>query len=170
MTQVMEKEKKVTIGLFGIYMVLLTWIILFKMATSLEGLPRIRSVNLVPFGESVIVNGRVDVSEIWNNLLAFVPVGIYLGMLGGARGFWKKAGIVLGISLGYEVLQFVFGIGASDVTDLLMNTLGGVVGIGGYVLLERLLKGKTVLVLNVLAGMCTVLLVGLLMVLWAVNG
>ena len=40
-----------------------------------------RSVNLIPFMGSVIVNGRIDISEIINNILVFIPVGIYVCML-----------------------------------------------------------------------------------------
>lgn len=37
------------------------------------------------------------------------------------------------VTLLYEVVQYIFAIGASDITDLLGNTLGGVIGIALFV-------------------------------------
>ena len=39
----------------------------------------------------------------------------------------------------YEALQYVFEIGATDITDLLMNTLGGIAGAGLLILLVSIL-------------------------------
>jgi glycopeptide antibiotics resistance protein len=47
-----------------------------------------------------------------------------------------------------EVVQFALAVGRSDVTDLLMNTLGGAAGGAGFYLLFKLFGGheqKTVL-------------------------
>ena len=53
------KSKKTTIVLCGIYLAVLTWIILFKMETNLSLLQRMhqRSVNLIPFAGSLDVIG-----------------------------------------------------------------------------------------------------------------
>ena len=59
-------SKKVTLGLLIVYLAVLTWIILFKMELDIEALRKInlRSMNLIPFAGSVIVNGKVELSEI----------------------------------------------------------------------------------------------------------
>ncbi len=61
----------------------------------------------------------------------------------------KKISVGFFISSGIEVLQFVLAIGATDITDLIGNTLGGIVGIGVFYLygmhlrpLLNHLKGK----------------------------
>lgn len=51
------KSKKFTMGLLIFYLIVLTWIIIFKLQFSFENLPHIRNINLIPFGESVIING-----------------------------------------------------------------------------------------------------------------
>ena len=72
------KSKKLTEGILIFYVVMLVWIILFKMDVSVENFGQMRSINLVPFSQSVIVNDKLDVSEIIQNVLAFVPLGILI--------------------------------------------------------------------------------------------
>ena len=75
------KSKKLTAGLFAFYFLALTWIILFKMQFSWRGLPHLRGINLIPFGASLVVNGRMNLGEIIQNALAFVPFGIFMRVL-----------------------------------------------------------------------------------------
>lgn len=162
-------SNKWTVGLFGVYLAVLTWIVLLKMQTDLSVLcTGVRSVNLIPLAGSVVVGGKLYVREILLNGLAFVPFGLYLSLWQPA---WAAARRVLpgfGLSLTYETLQYLFAIGRSDVTDLLANTLGCLVGVGLYALLARLLGEKTRPVLNALALAATVAVVGLLgLLLWA---
>ena len=56
----MKSERKITIGLLVIYLLILAWIILLKLQFTFSALDHIREINLVPFGGSVIVNGRID--------------------------------------------------------------------------------------------------------------
>lgn len=69
----------------------------------------------------------------------------------------------------YEVLQYCFAIGASDITDLLGNTLGGIIGIGLFTVCSKILGEKTVRILNILAAVGTVAVVVLLVLLIVVN-
>ncbi len=165
----MKKEQQLTKILFVIYLVILTWIILFKMQVSIGDLPHIRNINLIPYGQSVIVNGRIDFGEIIYNAVAFIPVGVYTAILGRGWSFWKKILPAVGISLLYEIFQYAFAIGATDITDLINNTLGGILGILITMLFSVILKERAYKVLNVLAVIGTVLLIGLLMILIAVN-
>lgn len=147
------ESKKITKALCIIYLVFLTWIILFKMQFAFQELPEMRSINLIPLKESVIVNGKLDVSEIIDNVLAFVPFGIFMGMLREQTAFWKRIAPIFGVSLLYEVLQYLLGIGASDITDLLANTLGGGLGIVIYLAAEKIFGKNVGKVLN---GVCLV--------------
>ncbi len=158
----MKREKKVTFILLGIYLILLTWIILFKMQFSISQIGHIRSLNLIPFGASVIVNGKLDIDEIVNNAIVFIPVGVYMGMLFPDWSFVRKLCPAAGLSLVYEVLQFVFALGASDITDLIMNSSGGAIGLFVFAVLSKILGKRTNRVLNILAGICTVLVIAFL--------
>lgn len=157
----MEFKKKNTLItiLFFIYLIILTWIIVFKMQFTLTDLGHYRHINLIPFGESVIVNNRIDISEMLMNVLAFGPMGVYLSMMEPGEGFLRNLFPIFFISLIYEVMQYVLAVGASDITDLIMNTLGGVAGIGVFYCFQKVFKENTIKILNILALCGTILLI-----------
>lgn len=66
-------------------------------------------------------------------------------------------------------MQYVLAIGGSDITDLIGNTLGGVVGIGVFAVLYQLFGRKVIKVLNVLALIGTVAAVAFLALLVIAN-
>lgn len=154
-----ETQHKLTRLLLTIYLVVLTWIILFKLQLNLDLLANtdLRSINLIPFAGSLIVNGRIQIDEIILNILVFVPFGVYLSMLEEDWNFTCKVAPIFSVSLAYEVFQYIFAVGASDITDLIGNTLGGILGIGLFSLLSRLLRERTIRILNLLALIGTVL-------------
>lgn len=81
----------------------------------------------------------------------------------------KKIAPAFFISLAIEIFQFILSIGVTDITDLLGNTLGGIIGIVIFYLLAKLFKNKTIEVFNILAFIATVVLVGLLSIIILVN-
>lgn len=164
-----NKQKKLTTILFIIYLFVLTWIILFKFSFRIGDLPKLRNINLIPFKASVIVNGKLQYRELIQNILAFIPFGLYLSMLKSDLTLWKKIALGAGLSLVYEVLQFIFALGATDITDLINNTFGGMVGCGLYTLFYKFLKSKTNKVLNILTLLGTFFIVVLMGILIVVN-
>jgi glycopeptide antibiotics resistance protein len=118
-----------------------------------------RVVNLIPLLGSFDNNGVIRFSEIRNNILVFIPLGIYIGMLKSKWSFAKKVLATVVLTLAFEITQFIFAIGRADITDVLSNTLGGVIGIGIYALLFKLMKGRTNKVLNILAAVLTALII-----------
>ena len=138
----MKKEQRMTQILLLCYLILLTWIILFKLQLPTDGWIEYRSVNLIPFGASVVIDGAIDFREIFNNVWIFLPFGLYLGMLKPAWSFGRKLLAVVTLSVTYEVLQYVLAIGASDITDVITNTLGGAAGLLLFMGLFRLGKAK----------------------------
>jgi glycopeptide antibiotics resistance protein len=164
----LEKNKnnqvKLTFGLFIVYLTVLIWIILFKMQFSFNTLPQFRGLNLIPFAGSVIKNNHLDYNEIILNMIVFIPFGLYLSMINLNWSFWKKIIPIAGVSLLFELLQFIFEIGGSDITDLISNTLGGTVGISFYIIFSKILKERTNKILNLLAliGTICIVLLGLI--------
>lgn len=162
-----NKEQFITKILLILYLIILTWLILFKMEIHLGMLfsMRYRTINLIPFNGSLITNGKINLSEIILNILVFVPFGVYISMLKDEWSFFQKVLPAFCVSLAYEVLQFIFGIGASDITDLLGNTIGGIIGILLFGLLSKVWKDTTIKIVNRLAAIGTfviVLLMGIL--------
>lgn len=153
------KSSKLLWILAAIYILVLFWIILFKGQMSLEHLPHIRNINLIPFGEMLILNGAPDFGEVFDNMLIFVPLGLYLAMLNFGRSHWVQILTAAGVSLVLETLQYVLAVGASDITDLLANTLGGAVGVGIYALCARIFKGRADKILLIFASIATVIFI-----------
>ena len=164
-----NRQRNLTKILFIIYIVILVWILLFKMSFSINEIYKSRSINLIPFRASVIVNGKIDISEIINNIVVFIPVGIYVCMLKKDCSIFKKISVGFFISLGIEVLQFILAIGATDITDLIGNTLGGILGIGVFYLFSKVLKNRTNNIINILALIATILLIVIISILVFVN-
>lgn len=168
----MKSSKKWTGVLWvlaGIYLVVLTWMILFKGSVSWPEFGQYRSINLIPFDASVIVNGRLYLSEIWMNVLAFIPLGLYTGLL---RPRWPvRAWCLTGleVSLLFEILQYIFGIGATDITDVITNTTGSIIGVLLFLLLRKFLKEKTSKFLTVIAAVATVVILGLILLVLIAN-
>ncbi|WP_332849549.1 VanZ family protein [Clostridioides difficile] len=140
---------------------ILTWIILFKLQFDISSLEtmNLRSINLIPFAGSLIINNRVDISEIILNVAIFVPFGIYVCMLKEEWSFIKKVIPIFITSLVFETLQYIFALGASDITDLIGNTLGGIIGIAVFMLLSKIFKNNTIKIINVLALIVTIIVV-----------
>lgn len=165
----MEKVNKLTKIIFIFYLVLLCWLVLFKLATNIEAISSIRNINLIPFADSVIVNGKLYLKEIIYNILAFVPLGVYLSIIKKDSSLFKKIIISFGLSFLFETVQYIFAIGGSDITDLIGNILGAFLGIGFYKLLEKIFKERTVDIVNMIGFLIELCAMFLLIVLLLVN-
>ena len=75
------KRKEWTMGLYFVYLAFVVWVILLKFNITPADLPHLRNINLILYGDSGIINGQLDVRELVENILIFVPFGVYAGML-----------------------------------------------------------------------------------------
>lgn len=156
---IMKKHQKLMSKiLFLIYLILLAWIILMKTEFSFDQIYRMQSTNFVPFEGTAVYNNQLHYQEIYLNVLIFVPFGIYLSMLKPDWSIIKKVIPIFLVSLSFESLQYIFAIGASDITDLLGNTLGGIIGVVFYLIIYKLMKCKikTDRFMNLLASLGTI--------------
>lgn len=158
-------SKNLTKALCIIYLLALTWIIVCKMQFSFANPGHIRSVNLIPFKESVIVNGKLYVNEIIYNILAFIPLGVFSAILLSDKSLLIKIAPAFVTSLLYETLQFVFAIGTSDITDLLGNTLGGAIGVAIFFAMSKIWKDRVCKVVNVISLVAAIVLICLIVLL-----
>jgi glycopeptide antibiotics resistance protein len=151
-------KNTLTVVLLSVYLLLLTGIVLFKLPFYSESISDgIRVVNIIPLGGSFDENGDLLLREILNNTLLFIPLGIYICILKSEWSFFKRVLTVMSLTTSFEALQFVFALGRSDITDVLDNTLGGIIGIGIYALLYRLFKGNTIMIVNITALVITLI-------------
>ena len=100
--------------------------------------------NLVPFREIErfwTYRDELGIHSFYNlagNILGFVPAGFFIPILWeNKRGFFFTVCVTFDMSLLVEILQIVLRVGSFDVDDLILNTLGGIIG---YLLLT--LVGK----------------------------
>lgn len=66
--------------------------------------------------------------------------------------------VVLSLSLVVEAVQFVFAIGVADITDIIANTLGGVIGLKLYKGISRRMDDKKLDHLVMFVGILLLLL------------
>ena len=156
-----NKTNKLTNVLFIIYLIALCWILLFKLGVQFSYMGN-RSVNLVPFND-----GKIDVGESILNVVICVPLGIYAGVLFKRRTFGTKLFFFFLISSMFEVLQFLLIVGTFDITDIITNILGGVIGLMIFKAIEELFNNsvKAQKFINIIAAIGTVLMISLLVLL-----
>lgn len=117
---------------------------------------------MIPFSD-----GKIDVGEIILNVVICVPLGIYTGVLFKRRTFATKLLFFFLISSMFEVLQFILRVGAFDITDIITNTLGGIIGLMILKAIEKLFNNsvKAQKFINTIGAIGTVLMISLLFLL-----
>lgn len=78
--------------------------------------------------------------------------------------------VAFGTSFLFEVVQFSFAIGASDITDIIGNNLGGIVGIFFCIMMKKIAPKKYISTINVLGMFIEIMAIGLLVLLLVANG
>lgn len=125
--------------LFAAYLVILLWLVLFKFSYDPIAVIRdyqTRSLNLIPFDYS-------RNSEMIANLLAFIPFGVMLGVIFKQVAWRNKLAAIFAFSVVVEIIQYCVAIGATDITDVIMNTLGGFIGLAAYTAVSKLTNERT---------------------------
>ena len=161
------KQKTISYIVFGVYLILLIWLVLFKFATNFSAIPSMRNINLIPFSYKQQTNTQLR--EVLYNIIVFVPLGVYVQIF---KEEWKtttKCGVVLITSFLFEVVQFIFAIGASDITDLIGNTLGGIVGILFCIIMKKITPKKYISIINGTGLFIELAGVGLMVLLFVAN-
>lgn len=92
-----------------------------------------RNINIVPFRTILKFLTRTDLKDILvniaGNIAAFVPMGFLLPIaFGKLKGFLRVLFVVLAATLSIEIFQYISGAGVSDIDDVILNVLGGVMG------------------------------------------
>ena len=100
-------------------------------------------LNLVPFVNLLAYDAKRDLLlNLIGNTAMFIPTGIMTPLIYKNRnGFGKTVLTGFLISLTIEIMQLPFAVRASDVDDLILNTLGCAIGYG-ILALCRLCKRK----------------------------
>ena len=137
---------------------LLVWVVLWKLEVPYIGGGALRHIKLVPFA-STAEDGASEPLEVIANVMLFVPFGLYLGLIAPSWPWWKVAGVVAGLSVLLEATQWVLSVGSCDITDVVVNTAGGLAGLGLLALARRRLHDRTGTVMTRVCSIGTVLVV-----------
>ncbi|HLL93803.1 MAG TPA: VanZ family protein [Spirosoma sp.] len=160
-SKVNNVTNRLTKVLFIIYLIALYWILLLKLGVQFSYMAN-RKANLIPFNEPLILT-----SENILNVVIFVPLGIYSGILVKRWTFSEKLLLFFLLSLTIEGLQYILRLGAFDVTDIITNTLGGIIGFMIFKGLEKTFNNSVQAqkFINTIAAIGTLLMILLLVLL-----
>ena len=133
-----KQVKKIrTLGkvLFVLYIFFLLYFLIFSDWYGRTGVSREYQYNLVLFKEiKRFIEYREELgafavfTNLFGNILIFMPFGFFISMASRAIGFFMTLFYSFGLSLCVEVFQLLTKVGSFDVDDLLLNTIGGVLG------------------------------------------
>lgn len=132
--------------LFGIYVVGLIYFLFFAEGFGRTGEGLYRSYNLRPFQEIMrcvrywkILGVEYVVLNLAGNVIGFMPFGMLLPVFArSVRRGWKVGILSFEISALVEISQLIFCVGSFDVDDMILNTLGGLLG---YFLFFTMIRG-----------------------------
>lgn len=137
----MKRETKKKIKILGLlcficYLIGLTYFLFFAEAYGRSIQDRSYAYNFIPLKEikrfwyyREVIGAMPVFINLAGNVFAFVPFGAILPVLKkNARGFFRIGLFTLEFSLLVETIQLVTKVGTFDVDDLLLNTIGGILG------------------------------------------
>lgn len=98
-------------------------------------------INLIPFKtllgfidriNNSTINTSIVVQNVLANLLMFIPMGMALHVLFKDKfnKLWKILIFIICFIFIVEIIQFLTFCGSADIDDLILNTIGGIIGYG----------------------------------------
>lgn len=174
---IMNKRERIkTVFLYGVficYILLLVKILFFSRISPLELFNSqrtfFRSINLIPFHSIMeYISGGSDtlrrfaLGNLLGNIVIFIPLGIYLPLFRYDKRVKTNLLFIFIMSLLVEIIQWLLGIGVSDIDDIILNCLGGWIGILGYKFFLLILRDKkkvhtAITILSVIIGLPVIL-------------
>jgi len=126
---------------------LLAWsffLILLVTLTPMNFSPEHRHLNLQPF--TWLATGRfsqLELMESIGNILMFIPLGILIpAVFKKARKFYLLITMIFVVTLSIEFIQYFTG-RVADIDDVIENTLGGAIGYGIFMGMNKLFISQT---------------------------
>jgi glycopeptide antibiotics resistance protein len=160
-------------GIFICYILLLLKILLLSRVSLLEVFSSqrtlFRSINLIPFHSiTEYISSSSDTlrsfafGNVVGNIVLFIPLGIYLLLLKKDKRVFVNLLFIFKVSLFAEIIQGLLGIGVSDIDDIILNCLGGWIGILGYQFLLSILRDEkkvstAIIILSAFLGLPVIL-------------
>ncbi|WP_235523256.1 VanZ family protein [Cellulomonas sp. Root485] len=132
----MTRSRRVTIALFGVYLVGLARVTLWPRLADDDGFDLVRTV--LGWISSAGIALTYSATEFLANIALFVPFGILVSLLWPHRPAWAVIALGLATSGAIELAQLLFlPHRVADVRDLVANTLGTALGVALLVAARR---------------------------------
>lgn len=136
--------------LFYLYIILLCYFLFFSEHYGRNDIMHEYKSNLILLREIkrfIIYRQQIGLEKflvnILGNIFAFAPFGFLLPLLNKSyRSFFLITMLSLIFSLAVETIQLIFRVGIFDVDDLLLNTIGGIIGYIFYKFVHLLAGNK----------------------------
>ncbi|OCT16774.1 hypothetical protein A8709_07920 [Paenibacillus pectinilyticus] len=148
--------------IFLVYLLLLLKVVLFKVASPLTVFEYMLKFNLVDFKRNVnlgsnfvpfktissyifhTANQNIVIRNVMGNLILFIPFGFLLPVITGRNlNFVSLMTISFLLSLVLELIQLFSRIGSFDVDDLILNTLGALIGFITLNVITKIIRFRT---------------------------
>ena len=140
MVKLHKQLKWIGNSLFILYIIMMAYFLFFSESYGRVGVERDYQYNLEPFREIKrymqyyeVLGMKNVIVNLLGNVVAFMPYGFWLPVISKkCDGLFRILLCSLSCSLAVEVTQFVTKKGSFDVDDLLLNTMGGLLGFWCY--------------------------------------
>lgn len=154
----MKKLKIIANNLLFFGVMFLYLMILLFLLIRFDHSGSMRSVNLIPFhsiydyvfSDNQMLNAFAF-SNVLGNIVLFIPLGVYLTYFVPNKNILLNTAIIAGLSVLVEVIQYIFAVGVTDIDDVILNTIGGLLGVLLYRLILFLFKEKTKFAIEIFA-------------------
>jgi glycopeptide antibiotics resistance protein len=139
-----KAETVAILAVFALYGAFLLKLLLFSRAPGSE-----RSISLVPFASIADAfshssgTGRMAFANVVGNVLIFIPLGLYASWLRHRVASWPTMLTVASVSVAAEIIQGVIAVGVSDIDDVILNCVGGLIGILTFRLLSAVMRERS---------------------------
>lgn len=151
-----KRERIESVFLYGVFICYILFLIKLLFLSRVSPLAMFnsqrtveRSINLIPFysiKEYIFSNSttikKFAFSNVVGNIAIFIPLGTYLSLFKNNKKVITNLLFIFIVSLSIEIIQGLLGIGASDIDDIILNCLGGLIGILGYKFLLLILRNE----------------------------
>lgn len=129
----MSKRKDISAALLGIAVAVILWVTVLGRESYIEN-----SLVFDPFHAFYsfvkdVQDGRIRITgNFIGNIILFIPIGVLFPLTGDEHKCVKTGFIALCFSIIIEIIQMVSHRGYFEIDDLILNTLGAVMGYGIY--------------------------------------
>ena len=146
---IMNKRERIqTAFLYGVFICYILFLIKILLLSRISH-SELRSINLIPFYSiTEYISGNTEdlkrfaFSNVVGNIVIFIPLGAYVFLFKKDKKVITNLLFIFIVSLFVEIIQGLLGVGASDIDDIILNCLGGLVGILGYKFLLFILRDE----------------------------